>query len=127
MDIRLTHQYNDDRRNNEACFWYEWWWIQWTQKANWKESHFASLVLPRGALENKRIWEIEANEKVITWLKENKEQYLENEIAKYKYTVKENNNHFCICGIRCKKEMGKTKFRCGKETCNLYEHQNKNI
>ena len=107
MDIRLEHKYNEDRRIMKHVY-------------DMNEEEVNEL---KRLIENKRIWKIETNEKIITWLKENKEKYFENEIAKYQYTVKNNNNHFCACGIRCKNGMGKTKFRCGKEVCKLYENK----
>ena len=33
-----------------------------------------------------------------------------------------NNSEFCVCGVKFRKGMGKTKWRCGKTYCEIYKY-----
>ena len=106
MDIRLVHRYDDVRRIMKHV-------SEMTEEEN---NEFNRLV------EIERLTLINQLERRLHNLKYEKEEFYTNETLNYERLVKENNNHFCVCGFRLR-GMGKTKFKCGKETCKLYEHK----
>ena len=107
MDIRLKHRYEDERRIMKHV-------SEMTEEEN---NEFNRLV------EIERVKLINQLERRLHNLKYEKEEFYTNETLNYERLVKENNNHFCVCGFRCLRGMGKTKFKCGKQTCKLYEHK----
>ena len=107
MDIRLEHRYEDERRIMKHV-------SEMTKEEN---NEFNRLI------ELERLKLINQYEKRLNNLKNEKEKFYTNETLNYERLVKENNNHFCVCGFRCRRGMGKTKFKCGKVCCKLYEHK----
>ena len=49
-------------------------------------------------------------------------EFEEEECLKYNMRAVKNNSEFCICGVRFRKGMGKTKWRCGKNYCEIYKY-----
>ena len=74
-------------------------------------------------IEERRKQHIADLETALFNLKNNPMEFEESEIKKYNHRVKENNKHFCVCGKRFTRGMGKPKFRCGNKYCRTYESQ----
>ena len=73
-------------------------------------------------IEERRLNELQILETMIYELK-HQELFQSKEIRKYEEAVKNNNHHFCVCGILySKSSAGRCrKWRCGKEMCQVYE------
>ena len=49
-------------------------------------------------------------------------EFEDEECLKYDMRAARNNSEFCVCGVKFRKGMGKTKWRCGKNYCEIYKY-----
>jgi hypothetical protein len=49
-------------------------------------------------------------------------EFEDEECLKYNMRAARNNSEFCVCGVKFRKGMGKTKWRCGKNYCEIYKY-----
>ena len=74
------------------------------------------------AIEENRIDKIKTSKVNLDDLVNKPKDFEDEECLKYNMKAAKNNSEFCVCGVKFRKGMGKTKFRCGKTHCEIKKY-----
>ena len=72
-------------------------------------------------IEENRIDKIKTLKENLADLIHRPKEFEDEECLKYNMRASKHNSDFCICEVKFRKGMGKTKFRCGKDYCAIYK------
>ncbi len=73
-------------------------------------------------IEENRLDKIKTLKETLEDLTHKPKEFEDEECIKYNMTAARNNSEFCVCGVKFRKGMGKTKWRCGKNYCEIYKY-----
>ena len=72
-------------------------------------------------IEENRIDKIKTLQENLADLIHRPKEFEDEECLKYNMRASKHNSEFCVCGVKFRKGMGMTKFRCGKDHCSIYK------
>ena len=72
-------------------------------------------------IEENRINKIKTLKETLEGLTTYPKEFEDEECLKYNMRASKHNSEFCVCGVKFRKGIGKTKFRCGKTYCEIYK------
>jgi hypothetical protein len=73
-------------------------------------------------IEESRLDKIKTLKETLEDLTHKPKEFEDEECLKYDMRAARNNSEFCVCGVKFRKGMGKTKWRCGKNYCEIYKY-----
>jgi hypothetical protein len=73
-------------------------------------------------IEENRLDKIKTLKETLEDLTHKPKDFEDEECLKYDMRAARNNSDFCVCGVKFRKGMGKTKWRCGKNYCEIYKY-----
>ena len=73
-------------------------------------------------IEENRLDKIKTLKELLEDLTHKPKEFEDEECLKYDMRAARNNSEFCVCGVKFRKGMGKTKWRCGKNYCEIYKY-----
>ena len=73
-------------------------------------------------IEENRLDKIKNLKETLEDLTHKPKEFEDEECLKYNMRAARNNSEFCVCGVKFRKGMGKTKWRCGKNYCEIYKY-----
>ena len=73
-------------------------------------------------IEENRKDKIKTLKETLVDLTQKPKEFEDEECLKYNMRAARNNSEFCVCGVKFRKGMGKTKWRCGKNYCEIYKY-----
>jgi len=73
-------------------------------------------------IEENRLDKIKNSKETLEDLTHKPKEFEDEECLKYDMRAARNNSEFCVCGVKFRKGMGKTKWRCGKNYCEIYKY-----
>ncbi len=73
-------------------------------------------------IEENRLDKIKTLKETLEDLTHKPKDFVDEECLIYDMRAARNNSEFCVCGVKFRKGMGKTKWRCGKNYCEIYKY-----